>query len=75
MQPREWLIALAIMAVLLPLAAWAGIRYGARVARRNPSAAMALWMLMAMFKVDPPPPPRIERVSKDEEGAGEPPKP
>jgi hypothetical protein len=74
MDLRDWTIAGAIMVVLLPLAAWAGIAFGTRTARRNPSAAMALWMLMSIFKVDPPPPPKLERVSKDEEGAGDPPK-
>jgi hypothetical protein len=72
--PKDWLIVLSILAVVGPLAAWAGTRYGFRVARRNPSAAMALWMMMSIFKVDPPPPPKLERVSKGEEGAGDPPK-
>ena len=73
MGPRDWLVVLAIFVVAAPLAAWAGIAYGGRVAKKNPSAAMALWMMMSFFKVDPPPPPKIERVSKSEEDAGDPP--
>lgn len=74
MSPREWLVGFAITVVVAPLVAWAGIAYGRRTAKRNPSAAMALWMMMAFFKVDPPPPPKMERVSKSEEDAGDPPK-
>jgi hypothetical protein len=61
--------ALAILA-----AGWLGVVLGRRTARAFPGAAGALWLLMSFLKIDPPPPPRAERVTRDEEGAGDPPK-
>jgi hypothetical protein len=43
--------------------------------RFTASLGGALWLLMSMFKVDPPPPPQAETVNKArEEPAGDPPK-
>jgi hypothetical protein len=66
--------ALALAAVLLPLAGWLGLRIGRRTARKHPGMAAALWVLSTFIKLDPPPPPKAERIVKDEEGAGDPPK-
>jgi hypothetical protein len=70
---QQWLIAGVIALVAFPLAAWAGIAYGKRVARKYPGAAIALHVFMGFFKLDPPPPPKAERVTRNEEDAGDPP--
>ncbi len=62
------------LVVVLGLAGWLGSTLGHKVARRFPAMAGALWMLSTFLKIDPPPPPRAERVSKGEEDAGAPPK-
>jgi hypothetical protein len=54
-------------------AGWLGLQGGRHVARKNPSVASALWMLSVFLKIDPPPPPKAERVLKDEDRRGEPP--
>lgn len=67
-------LALGAAVVLIPLAAWLGLKAGRRTARKHPGAAAALWVLFSFLKLDPPPPPKAERILKDEEGAGDPPK-
>lgn len=69
----QWLVALAIAIVFIPLAAWAGVAYGKHAARKYPGLALALHVFMGFFKLDPPPPPKAERVVKNEESAGDPP--
>ena len=71
MEPIWW--ALAAIVVAFPLAAWLGRTVGRRTARKNPGMAAALWMLSTFLKIDPPPPPKAERVRKSEEDAGDPP--
>ena len=71
---RQWLIAAGILMVFIPFAVWAGIAGGRSMAKKYPSAAAALWILGTFLKIDPPPPPKAERVTKDEETAGDPPK-
>ena len=68
----RWLIAGAALIVAFPLAVWLGISVGRRTARAMPGMAMTLWIISAFLKVDPPPPPKAERVHKDEEDAGAP---
>ena len=67
------LIWIAIISALVVLAGWLGSRLGAKAARKYPSLAMSLIIIGSFFKIDPPPPPRTERILKDEEGAGDPP--
>jgi hypothetical protein len=71
----QWLIAAAALIVLAPAAVWLGHTYGRKAARAFPGMAAALWFFGAFFRIDPPPPPRAERVHKDEEDAGAPPAP
>lgn len=61
----EWLVALGVLAVLVPL----GVAAVRRVKRSKGRAAMAGMLLLfgAFLKVDPPPPPPSERVIKDNE--------
>ena len=66
-----WALGLAI--VLIPLAAWSGLRFGRRAARKYPGMAAALWVISTFLKIDPPPPPKAEQVIKDQESAGDPP--
>ena len=67
------LIWIAVFGVLAVLAGWLGARLGAKAARKYPSLAMSLIIIGSFFKIDPQPPPRSERVLKDEEAAGDPP--
>jgi len=69
-----WTALLVGSAVAAALAGWAGLSVGRKAARRYPSMAAALWMLSTFLKIDPPPPPKAERVHKNEEDAGAPPK-
>ncbi len=69
-----WLAtAIAVMAALA-LAGWLGLTMGRKTARRFPAMAGALWMISTFLKVDPPPPPKAERITRSEEDAGDPPK-
>lgn len=68
-----WLIALAAFLLLAPLTVWLGRAFGRKAGRAFPGAALALMMLQGFFRIDPPPPPKAERVHKDEEDAGDPP--
>ena len=72
--PLQTVLWILVGLAIAGAAGWAGIALGKRTARRHPSAAAALWMLSMFLKIDPPPPPKAERVSKPEEGAGAPPK-
>lgn len=72
-EPATWL-ALGAALVVIPLAAWLGLKLGRQTARKHPGMAAALWVLSTFIKLDPPPPPKAERIIKDEEGAGDPPK-
>lgn len=67
-------IALGAAVAVIPLAAWLGLTLGRRTARKHPGMAAALWVLSTFIKLDPPPPPKAERIIKDEETAGDPPK-
>ena len=69
-----WLKVAAAMAVGFALAGWLGSTLGRKAARRYPAMAAALWMLSTFLKLDPPPPPKAERITKSEEDAGAPPK-
>jgi hypothetical protein len=69
-----WVLAVAALLVGAPAALWLGHRLGRKAARAFPGAAMALWVLNGFFRVDPPPPPKAERVHKGEEDAGAPPR-
>lgn len=69
----RWLIGAALLVALALLAGWAGVALGRKAARRYPSLAMALWIFSTFLKIDPPPPPKAERVHKSEEDAGAPP--
>jgi hypothetical protein len=71
----QWLIAAAALALLAPLALWVGRSMGRRAARAFPGMAAALWFFGAFFRLDPPPPPKAERVHKNEGDAGAPPAP
>lgn len=71
---RDWLIPLGAAFIVIPLIGWIGVVSGRYAAKKNPAMAASLWMLMAFFKVDPPPPPKAERVVRDEGAAGDPPK-
>ena len=73
-QVPGWLTAAVVLAVAFALAGWLGLALGRKTARRFPAMAGALWMLSVFLKVDPPPPPKAERVTKGEEDAGAPPK-
>lgn len=68
-----WLIAAAAFVLLTPLAVWLGRTFGRKAAKAYPGAALALMMFQGFFRIDPPPPPKAERVHKDEEDAGDPP--
>ena len=69
-----WLgVAVGLM-VVLGLAGWLGSTLGRKMTRRFPAMAGALWMLSTFLKLDPPPPPKAERVTRNEEDAGAPPK-
>ncbi len=69
-----WLrVAVALVVVFL-LAGWLGLALGRKAARSFPAMAGALWMLSTFLKLDPPPPPKAERITKSEEDAGAPPK-
>ncbi len=61
------------MIVVSVLAGWLGLTLGRKGLRRFPAMAGALWMLSTFLKIDPPPPPKAERVTKSEEDAGAPP--
>jgi hypothetical protein len=72
----EWLVALGVLAVLVPIGVWA-IR---RVKRSKHRASFAGMLLLfgTFLTIDPPPPPAAERVvrdEEDEEAAGDPPRP
>ncbi len=69
-----WLGAAAASLVVFVLAGWLGLALGRKTARRFPAMAGALWMLSSFLRLDPPPPPRAERITKSEEDAGDPPK-
>jgi len=69
-----FVIPFAVFVVAVPLLGWLGLVLGKRTARKNPGFAAALWMLSTFLKIDPPPPPKAERVVKDEGAAGDPPK-
>ncbi len=69
----DWLkIAVALIVGGL-LVGWLGRALGRKAARRYPAMAGALWLLSTFLKVDPPPPPKAERITKSEEDAGAPP--
>ena len=68
-----WLGVVAGLVVVLALAGWLGAAAGRKAARRFPAMAGALWMLSTFLKLDPPPPPKAERVTRNEEDAGAPP--
>ena len=70
-----WLETAAALLVTFALAGWLGLSFGRRTARRFPAMAGALWMISTFLKIDPPPPPKAERVTRSEEDAGAPPKP
>jgi hypothetical protein len=70
LQALAW-IAAAVVVIIA--AGWLGLQSGRHIARKNPSVASALWMLSVFLKIDPPPPPKAERVLKDEDRRGEPP--
>jgi len=72
---EKWLFAAAALIVIAPVAVWIGHSLGRKAARVAPGMAAALWLLNAFFRLDPPPPPRAERVHKSEEDAGAPPEP
>ena len=69
-----WLMVAAGLLVVLVLGGWLGATLGRKTARRFPAMASALWMLSTFLKIDPPPPPKAERVTRNEEDAGAPPK-
>ena len=69
-----WLGVALGLVVVLALAGWLGSTLGRKAARRFPAMAGALWMLSTFLKIDPPPPPKAERVTRSEEDAGAPPK-
>ena len=66
-----WVAGFAVLAVL---GGWLGLRAGQHAVRKYPAAASALWMLSMFLRIAPPQPPRAERVIKDEDAAGDPPK-
>jgi len=66
-----WIVGIAA-AVLF--AGWLGLRMSRGVVRKYPSAASALWMLSVFLKFDPPPPPKAERVVRDDDAPGDLPK-
>ncbi len=68
-----WLSTAIGVVVVFALAGWLGLAVGHRTARRFPAMAGALWMLSTFLKIDPPPPPRAERINRSEEDAGAPP--
>ncbi len=68
-----WLRVTAALVVVCVLAGWLGRSLGRKAARRYPAMAGALWLLSTFLKVDPPPPPKAERITKSEEDAGAPP--
>jgi predicted MFS family arabinose efflux permease len=72
---QQWLLAGLALLVAAPLAIWLGRSAGRRAARAFPGMAAALMLLNAFFRLDPPPPPKAERVHKNEEDPGAPPKP
>ena len=61
-------IALVALAALAPLTA-AGVRFAKRHRRTALAATSLLLMFGLNFKVDPPPPPRIEHEEPDQEAA------
>ncbi len=69
-----WLGTAAAVAVVFVLAGWLGVVTGRKAARRFPAMAGALWILSTFLKIDPPPPPKAERVTRNEDDAGVPPK-
>ncbi len=69
-----WLRSAAALIVVCVLAGWVGRALGRKAARRYPAMAGALWLLSTFLKVDPPPPPKAERITRSEKDAGAPPK-
>ena len=69
---KHWLIAGAALILIAPIAVGLGHHFGKKAARAAPGLAMALWFFNAFFKIDPPPPPKAERVHKSEEDADAP---
>ena len=72
---ESWLFAAAALLLIAPVVVWLGHALGKKAARAAPGLAATFWLLNAFFRVDPPPPPRAERVHKSEEDAGAPPAP
>jgi hypothetical protein len=70
---KQWLIAGGASVLVASIAIRLGHALGKRATRAAPGLAMSLWFFNAFFKVDPPPPPKAERVHKSEEDAGAPP--
>ncbi len=70
-----WLLAAVALLLAAPVAVWLGRSLGKRAARAYPGMALALWFLNGFIRLDPPPPPKAERVHKSEEDAGDPPTP
>ena len=73
-QVLVWLAVAIALVVVSVLAGWLGASLGRKTARNFPSVASALWILSTFLKIDPPPPPKAERITKSEEDAGAPPK-
>jgi hypothetical protein len=75
--PVIWIASLAAFLALAGGATWLGITLGRHTAKKYPGLAMGLILFSSFFKLDPPLPPRAERIIKDEEddeAGGAPPK-
>jgi hypothetical protein len=68
----HWLIAGAALILIAPIAVGLGRHFGRKAARASPGLAMALLFFSSFLKIDPPPPPKAERVHKSEEDADAP---
>ena len=69
---QQWLVAGAALIAIAPIAVALGLHFGKKAARASPGLAMALWFFSSFLKIDPPPPPKAERVHKSEEDADAP---
>ena len=69
-----WLAMAGALVAALVLAGVLGLTLGRKARRHYPALAGALWMLSTFLKIDPPPPPKAERITRSEEDAGAPPK-
>ena len=69
---ETWAFTGLALILIAPIAVWLGHSLGKKAARAAPGMAVALWFLNAFFRLDPPPPPKAERVHKNEEDTGAP---